>query len=956
MSVSVDDLGQALSRAGIDDVRTDPLSIGMYAADASIYRIPPRAVVMPRHVDEITAALEVARATGVPVTARGAGTSCAGNAIGPGIVLDTSRHLGRVLEVDPESRTALVEPGTVHATLQAQAVAAGLRFGPDPSSHTRCTVGGMIGNNACGNRALGYGRTSDNVTAMSLLLADGRRVEATTGVGGTPSLTGADDVLARLTELTDEHLAAIRTELGRFGRQVSGYALEHLLPEHGRDVGRMLVGSEGTLAVVTQARVRLVTDPPATCLVALGFVDIYAAGDVAPALGRLGAVAAEGIDRRIVDVTRERRGPDHVPDLPKGDAWLFVEVTGESPAEALERARRVVTGVSALDARIVTDPAEARALWRIREDGAGLSGRSQRDRPAHAGWEDAAVPPERLGDYLRAFDDLLEEHDVQGLPYGHFADGCLHVRLDTDLTSAGAEQRYRSLVEAAADLVAAHGGSLSGEHGDGRARSALLPRMYSPEVMSLFGAVKHALDPDNLLNPGVLVDPDPVEAHLRIPRARSLTRAADGLAFTYPEDGGDLTQALHRCTGVGKCRAAGTPTTVMCPSYQATREERDSTRGRARALQEMLDGATITGGWRDPAVHEALDLCLSCKGCASDCPTGIDMATYKSEVLHQSYKGRLRPRSHYTLGWLPRLARVASRTPRLVNALTHLPGARRLTLPLGGVDPRRNLPTFARETFRSWAQDEGMVRRLDEVVGLEHPVAVFVDSFTDHFSPHVGQAAVAVLREAGYAPFVPAEQGCCGLTLISTGQLDQARRTLEGATAALSPVVAAGVPVVGLEPSCTAALRHDLPRLVDSPAARGVAGSVRTVAELLTAAIADGRWQAPDLTGTEVVAHPHCHHHAVMSWKADEELLAATGATVRRLGGCCGLAGNFGVELGHYEVSVEVARQQLLPAIEEASADAVVLADGFSCQTQVADLTDRQAVHLVELLSRAARQ
>lgn len=951
MTVSLDGLGAELRGAGVSDVRTDPLSIGLYAADASIYRVPPRAIVLPRHTDEIAAVLDVARRTGVPVTARGAGTSCAGNAIGPGIVVDTSRHLGRVLEVDPESRTALVEPGTVHATLQARARAVGLRLGPDPSSHTRCVIGGMIGNNACGNRALGYGRTSDNVTGMSLLLADGRSVETTTGVGGTPSVTGADDLVAALTDLTDAHLETIRTELGRFGRQVSGYALEHLLPERGRDVGRMLVGSEGTLAVVTRARVRLVTDPPATALVALGFEDIYAAGDVAPLLRGLGAVAAEGIDSRIVDVTRRRRGPAAVPDLPKGAAWLFVEVPGEDEGAALAAAERVVREIPAVDARVVTDPRQARALWRIREDGAGLSGRSPRDRPAHAGWEDAAVPPERFGAYLRDLDALLEEHDVTGLPYGHFGDGCLHIRLDVDLASPGAQERYRSLVEDAADLVARHGGTLSGEHGDGRARSALLPRMYSAETMALFGAVKHAFDPDGLLNPGVLVDPDPVEANLRISRARSVTRRGDGLAFAYPEDDGDLTQALHRCTGVGKCRAAGTPTTVMCPSYQATREEKDSTRGRARALQEMLDGGTIAGGWRDPAVHEALDLCLSCKGCASDCPTGIDMATYKSEVLHQSYRGRLRPRAHYSLGRLPQLARVAARVPRLANALTSLPGVKRLTLPAAGVDPRRSIPTFARQTFRSWARDEGLVRRADEVAGLDHPVALFVDSFTDHFSPHVGRAAVAVLREAGYTPFVPAEHGCCGLTLISTGQLDAARHSLEGVTVALRPVVATGAPVVGLEPSCTAALRHDLPRLVDSDEAAEVSQAVRTVADLLLAAIDDGRWTAPDLTGTEVVAQPHCHHHAVMTWMADEMLLGRTGATLRRLGGCCGLAGNFGVELGHYEVSVEVARQQLLPAIEEASPDAVVLADGFSCQTQVADLTDRRAIHLVELLA-----
>ncbi|GAA3618459.1 FAD-binding and (Fe-S)-binding domain-containing protein [Marihabitans asiaticum] len=958
--MSATDLGQELAeqlrRAGVGDVRTDPLSIGLYAADASIYRIPPRAVVLPRDTDEIAATLAVARERGVPITPRGAGTSCAGNAIGPGIVLDTSRYLGRVLEVDAESQSALVEPGTVHADLQRVARAAGLRFGPDPSSHTRCTIGGMIGNNACGNRALGYGRTSDNVMAMDLLLADGRELSTTTGVrGGEASVRGADDLRDALHGLTQANLGVIRTELGRFGRQVSGYALEHLLPENGRDIGRMLVGSEGTLAVVTRARVRLVTEPPATRLVALGFADIYAAGDVAHLLRDLGAVAAEGIDRRIVDVVRSRRGPSHVPDLPKGDAWLFVEITGADEAEADDAARRVIAEVAALDARVVTDVREVRELWRIREDGAGLAGRSPRDRPAHAGWEDAAVPPSRMGDYLRDLDALLLEHDVTGLPYGHFGDGCLHIRLDVDLASPGAAQRYRELVEDAADLVAAYGGSLSGEHGDGRARSALLPRMYSQEALSLFAQVKHAFDPANLLGPGVLVDPDPVEASLRIPRARSVTRASTDLAFAYPEDDGDLTQALHRCTGVGKCRAAGTATTVMCPSYLATREEKDSTRGRARILQEMLDGGTITGGWADPAVHEALDLCLSCKGCASDCPTGIDMATYKSEVLHQTYRGRRRPVTHYSLGRLPQLARIASRAPRLVNALTGLPGVKRLTLPLAGVDPRRTLPTFAQQTFRSWAHGEGVVRPAAEMAGTAGAVAIFVDSFVDHFTPHVGRAAVAVLREAGFTPFVPAEQGCCGLTLVSTGQLDAARESLEGVTGALLPVVAAGIPVVGLEPSCTATLRHDLPRLIDSADAARVAAGVRTVAELLTEAVDAGRWDPPDLTGVEVVAQPHCHHHAVMTWAADEELLERTGASVRRLGGCCGLAGNFGVERGHYEVSVEVARQQLLPAIEEAAPDAVLLADGFSCQTQVADLTERAAVHLVELLSSSPR-
>lgn len=945
-------LTEALRREGVADARTDALTIGMYATDAGIYRVPPRAVVFPRHTDEIEGTLAVARELGIPVTARGAGTSCAGNAVGPGIVIDTARHLGRVLEVDGDSATALVEAGTVHATLQAEARRVGLRFGPDPSSHSRCTVGGMIGNNACGNRALGYGRTSDNVVGLEMLTAAGTRLSATTGAaGGPPSLTGDDALVARLTQLADDHLGTIRTQFGRFGRQVSGYALEHLAPERGRDIGRMLVGSEGTLALVTQARVRLVTDPPATCLTVLGFEDIYAAGDVAHLLKGLGAVAAEGIDSRIVDIVRRRRGPHAVPDLPRGAAWLLVEVPGETPAAARAGAEQVCREIAHVDALVVDDPGQARALWKIREDGAGLSSRSPRDRPAHAGWEDAAVPPEHLGDYLRAFDALLEEHDVQGLPYGHFGDGCLHIRLDVNLDAPDGRDRYRRLVEDAADLVAAHGGSLSGEHGDGRARSALLPRMYDAETMALFGAVKHAFDPSNLLNPGVLVDAAPVDADIRIPAARKVSLP---LAFAYPEDDGDFSQAVHRCTGVGKCRAAGTSSTVMCPSYLATGEEKDSTRGRARALQEMLNGSTITDGWRSPEVHDALDLCLSCKGCASDCPTGVDMATYKSETLHQTYKGRVRPRSHYSLGRLPQLARVAARLPRVANAMTSLPGIKRLTLPAAGVDPRRSIPTFARQTFRTWAQGEGLVASAAQAAGTAHPVAIFVDSFTDHFSPQVGRSTVALLQQAGFTPFVPAEALCCGLTFISTGQLDAAKKTLTDAARVLAPVVAAGIPVVGMEPSCTAALRHDLPRLVDSPAAREVAGGVRTVAEVLTTAIDAGRWAAPDLSGTEIVAQPHCHHHAVMSWAADEALLARTGATVTRLGGCCGLAGNFGVELGHYEVSVKVAEQQLLPAIEGAGRDTVVLADGFSCQTQIADLTERTGVHLVELLARGA--
>ncbi|WP_288799397.1 FAD-binding and (Fe-S)-binding domain-containing protein [uncultured Arsenicicoccus sp.] len=952
------DLVPELQRAGVRDIRADALTLGMYSTDASLYRVVPQVVVCPHDAAEVAAVLDVCRRTGVPLTSRGAGTSCAGNAVGPGVVLDFSRHMGRVLSIDAEARTAVVEPGAIHATPQRAAVPHGVRFGPDPSSHTRCTVGGMIGNNACGNRALGYGRTSDNVAGMVALTGLGHELRLTTGVLGdapTVSTTGDGGGAAQVEavrSLVGANLATIRTELGRFGRQVSGYACEHLLPERGFDLGRALVGSEGTLAVVTEATVRLVTDPAEKTLVVLGFDDIYAAGDVAPLMKQLGAVASEGIDRRIVDVVRARLGDNAVPDLPEGNAWLFVEPVAESVDELRTRVADLVGAVGARSHRVVGDPVEGRALWRIREDGAGLAGRTPRDRPGHAGWEDAAVPPESFGAYLREFDALLEQHDLTGLPYGHFGDGCLHIRLDFDLERRGGTERFREFLFASADLVARYGGSVSGEHGDGRARSELLPRMYSPGAIDLFRGLKRALDPDNLLNPGVLVDPDPVDAHVRVAVAQQVSTGRDRLAFHYPADAGDFTQAVHRCTGVGKCRADHAPgaVSVMCPSYLATREEKDSTRGRARALQEMLSPFSAIKDWRAPEVHEALDLCLSCKGCASDCPTGIDMATYKAEVLHQSYRGRLRPPSHYALGWLPAWSRLASRSPRITNALMGAPGVAKVGMKAAGVDPRRSLPRFAEQTFRGWFAEHGADAAAEGSPG--RPVVIFVDSFVEHFSPQVGIDAVRVLRAAGYTPIVTGRQVCCGLTWISTGQLDSARRILTKAVRELDPYVVQGIPIVGLEPSCTAALRHDVVDLLGTDAARRVAGGVLTLAELLDRT--EG-WTPPDLTGVEVVAQPHCHHASILGWGADAALLERAGADVVRLGGCCGLAGNFGVEQGHYDVSVAVAEQQLLPAVREAGPQAVVLADGFSCRTQLDDLAHREGVHLATLLATYSR-
>ncbi|QBJ96702.1 FAD-binding oxidoreductase [Rhodococcus sp. ABRD24] len=920
----------ALRRAGVRDVRDDGTTRAMYSSDASLYRVPPRMVVFPRAIDEVATVLEMCRAEGVPITARGAGTSVAGNAVGPGVVLDFSRHLGRVLGVDPGTRTAVVEPGVVQAMLQRAAAPHGLRFGPDPSTHNRCTIGGMIGNNACGARTLGYGRTSDNVVGLEFI--------AGTGEALSLPVESSTSILENLRDVIRIGLATVRTEFGNFGRQASGYSLEHLLPENGFDVVKFLVGSEGTLGIVTGATVRLVEDPAHRVLVALGYDDIAFAGDDAEMVLGFRPTACEGIDSRLVDIVRERRGPQAVPPLPRGAAWLFVEIAGASHDEVLERSRALADGCRAIDSLVVEDPTRVAALWRIREDGAGLAGRSPAGKPAYAGWEDAAVPPGRMGPYLREFDALLAEFGLTGLPYGHFADGCLHIRLDLPLDRPSGTDVFRRFLIAAAELVARYGGSLSGEHGDGRARSDLLPIMYSSDALRLFGAVKHVFDPANLLNPGVLVDPRPVDADLRVPQTSPL-RA--GLALAYRDDDGDFAQAVHRCTGVGKCRADTTGSGgVMCPSYLATREEKDSTRGRARVLQEMVNGSLVRDGWRSPEVHDALDLCLSCKGCASDCPTGVDMASYKAEVLHQSYRRRLRPASHYSLGWLPRWAAIAGRAPRLVNAVTRLPGVAPAALTLGGADRRRHIPQFASLSFRRWFDATAGQRRASG-----DPVVLFVDTFTDHFTPEVGMATVQVLEDAGFRPRLTPQRQCCGLTWITTGQLDAARRILGRTVTALAEE---DVPIVGMEPSCTAVLRSDGPDLLGTDDARRVADATATLAELLTDR--DG-WEPPNLSGTSVIAQPHCHHHAVMGWGADAELLRRAGAHVTRLGGCCGLAGNFGVEKGHYDVSIAVAEHQLLPAVDGADPNTVILADGYSCRTQIGDLTARDGAHLAELLA-----
>ncbi|OEJ95722.1 FAD-binding and (Fe-S)-binding domain-containing protein [Streptomyces thermolilacinus] len=938
-------LEKALRAAVRGEVDAGAGARALVTMDASNYRRVPDVVVAPRDADDIAAALAVCRDHGSPVVARGAGTSIGGQATGTGVVLDLTRHMRAVLAVDPGARTATVQPGVVLDRLRDAVRPYGLTFGPDPSTHSRCTLGGMIGNNACGAHSVAWGTTADNVHELTVHTYRGATLRL--GQGGL----GAPD---GVTGLVRDHLAAVRTGFPPgLPRRISGYALDALLPERGTDVARAFCGSEGTLGVVSEAVVRLVEAPAARALAVLGYADESAAAEAAPGLLPLGPLTVEGMAEDLV------RDPAARARLPRGAAWLFVETGGSTPAEAAARARTVLRAADALDGTVVADPAGQRALWRVREDAAGTATRTPDGAEAWPGWEDCAVPPARLGPYLRDFRALLAAHGLRGTPYGHFGDGCVHVRIDFRLAEPDGVRRFRRFSEELADLVVAHGGSLSGEHGDGLARAELLPRMYGDELVALFGAFKDLWDPDGGLNPGVLARPAPLDANLRFD---VLPRTPVDVAFGYPDDGGDFGTAVRRCVGVAKCRVEGPSTGpgVMCPSYRATGEEQHSTRGRARLLHEMLAGEVVTDGWRSPEVRDALDLCLSCKGCRSDCPVGVDMATYKAEFLHHHYAGRLRPAAHYAMGSLPELLDLAAPAAPLLNAAARFRPLAALAKRAAGIAPERDLPVLARRTFRAWAAARrtasGTAPGGAAGAGSTAPVGaprayLWPDTFTDHFTPSVGRAAVTVLEAAGVPVALPPGRVCCGLTYVSTGRLDRARTVMRRTLDALGPVLEAGAPLVVLEPSCAAALRTDLPELLPGdPRARAVAGSVRTFAQALDELAPD--WRPPRLD-RPVAGQTHCHQHAVLGDAAERRLRERAGLAGELSGGCCGLAGNFGFERGHYEVSAACAEDQLLPAVRAAAPGTELLADGFSCRTQLAQLAGRRARHLAEVLAEA---
>ncbi|MGW0811265.1 FAD-binding and (Fe-S)-binding domain-containing protein [Nonomuraea sp. NPDC002799] len=951
--IDVETLRRRLEEAVDGEVRFDTGSRTVYSRDASNYRQIPIGVVVPRTLDAGVAAVAVCRSRDVPVLSRGGGTSLAGQCCNTAVVIDWSKHCGKVESVDRAARRITVQAGAVLDAVDHVLAPDGLMVGPRPSSHAACTIGGMIGNDSCGASAQAYGKMADSVLRLEILTYDGVRA----WVGPTDEAEYARvqaaggrlaEIYRRLRELRDESMELVRTRFPKLERRVSGYNLDQLLPENGFNLARALVGSEGTLVTVLRAELAVVPRPPARSLAVLGFADIFTAADAVPMVARHRPLALEAMDERMYRLAREEHPDDPaLQELPEGAGWLLVQFGGDSPEVARARAMELIDAVgSHTTHRFLGDPAEEDRLWRWRESGLGVEAYPPTGRQTYEGWSDAAVPPGRLGAYLRDYERLLRRHGYQDSTlYGHFGQGCVHGRLPLDLHTDDGIARYRAFAEEGADLVASYGGSLSGEHGDGQSLAELLPRMFGDEVVAAFGRLKAIFDPRNRMNPGKVVHPRRLDEDLA--QRHFYPLEPRHTFFDHPNDHGRFGHAATRCVGTGACRKQTFEGGVMCPSYRVTREEEHSTRGRARLLEEMVRGELITDGWRSQAVHDALDLCLACKGCKSECPVNVDMATYKAEFLAHHYRRRVRPRAHYSMGWLPLWAALASAAPGPLNAAGHLPLLSRVIKAVAGVAQERELPRFAGERFTDWFK-----RRAGAGPGTRGQVVVWADTFTNNFDPHVGQATVRVLEAAGFEVKVPPVALCCGLTWISTGQLGIARRVLARSVRALRPWAEAGVPIVGLEPSCTAVFRSDGPELLNTPETRLIAERTLTLAELLQDRAADWR---PASAGGQAVAQVHCHQSAVMGYDADRAVLDRFGIRTSVLdAGCCGQAGNFGFERDHYDVSVACAEEALWPAVRAAAPGEAILADGFSCRVQIAAAhTGRQGRHLAELLSTA---
>lgn len=955
---AIEQLVAALQTRIAGEVRFDTGSRAAYSADASNYRQVPIGVVVPKTAGDMVAAVAVCREFGVPILPRGGGTSQNGQCVNVAVVIDTSKYLNRVLEIDPDAMTAHVEPGTVCDALRDAAERHTLTFGPDPATHSRCTLGGMIGNNSCGAHSVMAGKTVENIEALEILTYDGLRmwVGPTTEDELTRIIKEGGrrgEIYAALKALRDKYADLIRARYPKIKRRVSGYNLDQLLPENGFNVARALVGTEGTCAITLQALTRLVRSPQKRVILVLGYPDIYRAGDAVPEILPFKPIATEGLDERIIGGLRERGlRLDDIRLLPPGNAWIMVEFGADSVEAATQQAQALIRHYAgrpdAPSCWLITDAAMCERIWTLREIAASASALSIVPGAVDpiCGWEDAAVDPLQLGNYLREFQALVDRHGYETSLYGHFGDGCIHARITFDTRTASGIATWRHFLREAAELVVKYGGSLSGEHGDGQAKAEFLPVMYGEELMQALREFKAIWDPLGKMNPGKVVDPYRVDENLKYGPDYQPWRPQTRFAFVSAEGTG-FTRAIERCVGMGKCRSQHGG--VMCPSYRVTGEERYSTRGRARLFSEMLRGEVIKNGWDSEEVREALDLCLACKGCKSDCPTHTDMASYKAEFLSHHYAGRLRPRQAYSMGLIQRWARIAALAPGVVNLLTQTPGLSAIAKWLAGIAQERVIPRFARSTFKHWFFRRAVHAR--PAASAARRVILWADTFNNHFHPESAAAATEVLEALGYQVTVPRQALCCGRPLYDFGMLDIAQRKLQQVLDVLEHDIRAGVPVIGLEPACLAVFRDEMLNLFPgNELARRLSKQVHLFSDFL---LHQARWDPPRIHGKALV-HGHCHQKALFGMHTDIALLQKLGLDVELINsGCCGMSGSFGFNPRHHALSVKAAEMDLLPAVRAAAHDTIIVANGYSCREQISQCSERQALHLAEVAALA---
>ncbi len=959
---------RATLRAPIrDEIRFDKASRALYATDASNYRQTPIGLVLPRDAADVEATIAACREVGAAILPRGAGTSLAGQCCNFAVVLDFSKYMRGLVSLDPEKKVAVVEPGIVLDRVREAAERHHLTFAPDPATHSRCTIGGMIGNNSCGTHSVMGGLTANNIRSLDVLLYDGTRmtvgaatedeVAAIIGRGGR-----AAQIYAGMRRLRDQYGDEIRRRFPKIPRRVSGYNLDELLPESGFNVARALVGSEGTLVSVVSATLDLMHSPPCRRLAVLGFPDPFLAADAVPDVILHGPIGLEGIDAVLLDFMRRKgMAVDDVKLLPAGGGFLLAEFGAETSQEADAKAHDLLADAvrfaGSPTGRVCT-PEEAARIWHIRESALGATVFVPGEAHGWEGWEDAAVPPERLGSYLRKIWALMKDYGYRSPMYGHFGQGCVHTRINFDLESEAGIRKFRAFLDAATDVVIAHGGSISGEHGDGQARGALLPKMFGPELMRAFREFKTLWDPDNRMNPGKMMGPESAshadtieiyqpEENLRLGAGYESKRPAT--FFQFPDDHGSMGEATLRCVGVGACRKESGGT--MCPSYMATREERHSTRGRAHLLWELMEGRVLETDWHNDGVREALDLCLSCKACKSECPVNVDVATYKAEFLAHYYGDRLRKPQHYAFGFMDRLAQLAGAvpgiTPRIANVILGTPGLSEGIKAVLGVAQQRRLPKFAQRSFQSGWRAEPRAQRGRAVI-------LWPDTWNNYYRPEALRAAAQVLQGSGFSVEVPQQHVCCGRPLYDFGFLEQARGYLLKILDRFAAPIDGGRLFVFLEPSCASVFRDELINFFpQNERALRLRDQTLLLSEFLVKHVPD--FQPTSLEGRKVVVHGHCHHKALMKMTDEVAILRRTGAEVELLdAGCCGMAGPFGFEREKFAVSQALGERVLLPAVRAAGPQTLLVADGFSCREQIAQNSTRRAIHFAEAIAGMA--